>query len=203
MYLKILPAVFALLFTGCGENSNTPVAGDVVSVRVEANQTVFYATQQVQLNAIVSYTEGVPERNATESMGWTPSDGDVASVDGFGVVSGGSSGGDVEITGSYKQFSDSVTLYVHALKSVAISAENNDTNLSQEQTLQLHVLGTFDDNTTLDVTESMTWVLGNAGESNATLEQNGTLYTGDANGTLDINVSRYDVNATMQVNVAP
>ena len=38
MYLKILPAVFVLLFTGCGENSNTPGAGDIVSVRVEANR---------------------------------------------------------------------------------------------------------------------------------------------------------------------
>ena len=69
--------------------------------------------------------------------------------------------------------------------------------------MQLRAEGTFDDDTTLDVTKSMTWVLGNKGDSNATLEQNGTLYTGDANGTLDINVSRYDVNASLQITVTP
>jgi hypothetical protein len=69
--------------------------------------------------------------------------------------------------------------------------------------LQLYALGTFDDDTTLDVTqgEGITWVLGNAGDSNASLEQNGTLYTGNAVGTFEINVTRYDVNDSFEINV--
>ncbi|UFS62329.1 Ig-like domain-containing protein [Sulfurimonas sp. HSL-3221] len=208
MYRGILLGTL-LLLSGCGENSNTPLAGDIASLAVEANATTFYATQKVQMSAVASYTNGVPDSNATEFVEWSESNSSIAffsttdAASSPGLLSGGEFGGDVEITGSYKQFFDTAVVHVHALTSVTLSIENNDTNLSQEQTLQLQALGTFDDNTTLDVTESMTWILGNAGESNATLEQNGTLYTGDANGTLDINVTRYDVNASLTVSVTP
>ena len=196
----IIP-MLALVFAGCGENSNMPLAGDIVAVAVEANASTFYATRQVQMTAIASYTHDIPDRNVTESVTWSESNSTLATVDAAGLVSGGSAGGDVTITGSFKQFGDSATLHVHALTSVEIIAP--ETNTTQEQTLQLRAEGTFDDDTTLDVTKSMTWVLGNKGDSNATLEQNGTLYTGDANGTLDINVSRYDVNASLQITVTP
>jgi len=203
MYSRGILLAAAWLLAGCGDNSNTPLAGDIASIAVDANATAFYATQKVQMNAVASYTLGVPDSNVTNSIDWSTTDGTIATVDAAGLVEGAEFGGNVTITGSYKQFFDSEVLTVHALTSVALSIDNNDTNLSREQTLQLHVLGTFDDNTTLDVTDSMTWVLGNAGESNATLEQNGTLYTGDANGTLDINVTRYDVNTSLTVTVTP
>jgi hypothetical protein len=203
MYSRGILIAAAWLLVGCGENSNTPLAGDIASIAVEANATTFYATRNVQMNAVASYTNGVPDSNVTDYIDWSESNSSIATVDINGLVAGGSEGGDVEITGSYNQFFDSAVIHVHALTSVTLSIENNETNLSQEQTLQLQALGTFDDNTTLDVTESMTWILGNAGESNATLEQNGTLYTGDANGTLDINVTRYDVNASLTVTVTP
>jgi trimeric autotransporter adhesin len=198
---KWIVPLFALVFAGCGENSNIPLAGDIEAVTVEANATTFYATQQVQMTATASYTQDIPDRNVTDSVTWSESNATLATVDALGLVSGGSAGGEVEITGSYKQFGDSVPLYVHALTSVEIIAPV--TNVSQEQTLQLRAEGTFDDSNTLDVTDSVLWVLGNAGDSNATLEQNGTLYTGNADGTLDINVSRYDVNTSLQITVTP
>ena len=163
----------ALALTGCGENSNTPLAGDITAITVDANVSTFYATQQVQMTAIASYTHDIADHNVTESVDWYESNSTLATVDTAGLVSGGSAGGDVEITGSYKEFGDSMTLHVYALTSVAIIAP--DTNVSQEQTLQLHAEGMFDDNATLDVTDSMTWVLGNAGDSNATLENVGSV----------------------------
>jgi len=192
----------ALLFWGCGENDNTPLAGDIASIAVEANVTSFYATQQVQMSATAAYTNDIPDRNVTGSVDWSSSDAAIADVDTQGVVSGLSSGGDVEITGSFNQFFDSRTLHVYGLTSIAIVTDGNETNLSQEQTLQLRAEGTFDDNTTLDVTEGVAWTL-IGGDSNATLEQNGTLYTGDANGTLEIIVTRYDVNASRSFSVLP
>ena len=204
MVRKWIVPVAALLFAGCGENSNIPLAGDIEAITVEANVSTFYATQQVQMTATASYTHDIADRNVTENVTWSESNRTLATVDASGLVSGRSGGGDVKITGSYKQFGDTATLHVHALTSVAIVAPDaNLSNVTQEQTLHLRAEGTFDDNTTLDVTKSMTWVLGNKGDSNASLEQNGTLYTGDANGTLDINVSRYDVNASLQITVTP
>jgi len=190
----------ALLLSGCGDNSNTPLAGDIASIIVEANASSMYATQQVQMTATATYTQGIEDRNVTQYVQWRESNRSIATVDAVGRVSGAASGGDVEISGSFDQFSDSVSLHVFSLSSVQLTSD--ETNLSREQTLQLHALGTFDDGTTLDVTDSMLWVL-DAGDSNATLEQNGTLYTGDANGTLEINATRYDVNATLKLTVTP
>lgn len=204
MYLKVILLVTALFFAGCGENSNVPLAGDIASISVEANATEFYATQQVQMTATASYTLDVPDENVTVFIDWSESNGSIATVDGSGLVSGGEFGGDVNITGSYEQFSDRVSLFVHALTSVEINASGTDLSaVTQEQTMHLYALGTFDDNTTLDVTQGVgiTWILGNAGDSNATLEQNGTLYTGNAEGLLEINVTRYDVNDSFEINV--
>jgi hypothetical protein len=136
----------------------------------------------------------------TENVQWRESNRSIAFVDAVGLVSGGEYGGNVEIEGSYKQFGNSVTLHVVALDAVKIVSP--ETNLSQEQTLQLRAEGTFEDGTVLDATESMFWTV-SAGDSNATIEQNGTLYTGDANGTIDINVSRYDINGSLQLTVLP
>ena len=204
MYWKGIGCVMlAFGLVGCGNNSDIPLAGDIISLTVEENATTFYATQQVQMTAIAHYSHDIADRNVTENVDWKESNASIATVDAVGVVSGAQYGGDVNITAVYSPFFPYRTLHVHALTSVQISAENNDTNVSQEQTLQLRAEGTFDDNTTLDVTDSMTWTLGNAGDSNASLEDNGTLYTGDANGTLEINVTRYDVNATLQISVTP
>jgi hypothetical protein len=202
MYMKAILLATPLFFLGCGENSNVPLAGDIASITVEANATEFYATQQVQMTATASYTLDVPDDNVTAFIEWSESNDSIATVDGAGLVGGGAFGGEVNITGRYEQFSDTVALFVHALTSVEINASGTDlANVTQEQTLQLYALGTFDDDTTLDVTESMTWILGNAGDSNASLEQNGTLYTGNAIGTLEINVTRYDINDSFEINV--
>jgi len=200
----ILPLAALAVFGGCGESSNIPLAGDIVDINIssDGNVTSFYATQTVQMTATASYTNDVPDRNVTKDITWESNDTNIAGVDVVGLVSGGSAGGDVEITGSYKQFASSMVLTVHALTSLEINATDaNLSNVTQEQTLHLRAEGTFDDNTTLDVTNSVKWVLGNKGDSNASLDQNGTLYTGDANGTLDINVSRYDINASLEINI--
>ena len=205
MYMKVILPAAALLILGCGENSNVPLAGDIDSLSVEANATEFYATQQVQMTATASYTLDVPDENVTAFIDWSESNSSIATVDGSGLVSGAEFGGDVEITGSFEQFSDSAIVHVHALTSVEINA--SDTNLStvtQEQTMQLYALGTFDDNTTLDVTQGIgvNWIKGSGfSDSNATLERNGTLYTGNAEGILEINVTRYDVNDSFEINV--
>jgi len=200
----IIPLAALAVLGGCGESSNMPLAGDITDINVssDGNVTSFYATQKVQMTATASYTNDVPDRDVTQYVTWSSSDTNKASVTEVGLVSGGSTGGDVEITGSYKSFASSMILTVHALTSIEINATDaNLSNVTQEQTLHLRAEGTFDDNATLDVSDSVRWILGNAGDSNATLDQNGTLYTGDANGTLDINVSRYDINASLEINI--
>ena len=191
-----------LLWTGCGETAdNRPIAGDIDAIKIEANATVMAATASVQMSARVYYTLDIPDRNVTENVEWLSSNTTIATVDGLGVVHGGSAGGNVTVSGSYESFLDSVQITVYALERLEVVSP--ETNVTREQTLQLHAEGTFENGTKRDVSDAVVWRLGKSEENNATLEQNGTLYTGDANGTLDINISRYDVNASLRLYVTP
>lgn len=200
-YVSLL--LLSLLFlTGCGETpDNPPIAGDIDHIKVEANASTMAATEAVRTDATVYYTLDVPERNVTENVEWTSSNTTIATVDGMGTVHGGSAGGNVTISGTYESFGDSVRITVYALKSLEVLSP--ETNVTQEQRLQLHAEGIFEDGRKRDVSSAVIWQLGKSGENNATLEQNGTLYTGDANGTLDINISRYDINASLRLYVMP
>lgn len=203
MRIKTALSILAmLLFSGCGDSGSAPLAGDIESLRIEANASSLYATQTLQLEAFATYSHDIDERNVTENVEWYTSDSSIAAVSADGLVSGTEYGGVVEITADYDHtFNDSVSLYVYGLESIQIDA--NETNLTQEQTLQLQATGTFEDSSVMDVTDAVLWVLDKRDDNNASLEQNGTLYTGDANGTLEVIVYRYDLNATLMVEVLP
>lgn len=194
-------AMGLFLLAGCGENTNDPLAGDIETVTIESNATTMYATAEIQMHATAGYSHGISDRNVTENVRWQESNNTIAFVNSVGRVSGREFGGDVTISGSYNRFGGSVTLKVIALSAAVVNTD--ETNLSTEQTVLLSATGIFEDGHRRDITDAVFWQLGSVGDSNATLEQNGTLYTGDANGTLDINISRYDVNASLQLLVRP
>ncbi|GEM_PF-2597160 len=191
-----------LWFAGCGEtHTNDPLAGDIERIEVDVNQTKMYATRSVLATATAYYTLGVPERNVTEYIEWASSNTTIADFDDIGIVGGRESGGNVTIMGRFDEFEDGKQIEVIALVSARILPP--ESNLSREQTLQLKVEGTFADGKVLEVGEAMSWTLGGTADSNASIDQNGTLYTGDFNGTLEVNVSRYDVNDSLRLYVAP
>ncbi|OQX57352.1 MAG: hypothetical protein B5M52_07615 [Helicobacteraceae bacterium 4484_230] len=134
-----------------------------------------YADEKIQFIATVSYSEDVPDRNVTESVKWHSSNTTIAEVSPTGMVTATKESGTVEITADYDQFNDTKSIVVYAL------------TLNTKRDI------TFD--------EKLEWVLTKPDDSNASLEQNGTLYTGDKNTTLDINVTRYDINASLKINV--
>jgi len=199
--------LFILLFSviwwaGCGSDAtNVPSAGDIAGLTSEANQTQMYATQQIQMTATVSYSQGLPDRNVTEYVSWDSNDTDIATVTVYGVVGAGSVGGDINITASYDHFSSVNTINVIGLSTITVDC--NETNLTLGQTVQLSATGTFEDNASFDISNKVVWTLYPPTDSNASIEQNGTLYTGDINGTLEVVVIRYDVNATASLLVAP
>ncbi len=197
----------ALWFGGCGETpSNAPIAADVVSITVDINESghsSMYADEKIQFIATVSYSEDVPDRNVTESVKWHSSNTTIAEVSPTGMVTATKESGTVEITADYDQFNDTKSIVVYALTSMDLTVPNTD--VQRGETIQVKATGTFDDglNTKRDITfdEKLEWVLTKPDDSNASLEQNGTLYTGDKNTTLDINVTRYDINASLKINV--
>lgn len=195
-------AFMGLWLAGCGDTAtNAPVSGDIAGLSSDANVSQMYATGQIRMTATASYTQGVPDRNVTEYVNWDSNDTSIVTVSAEGVVSGYSVGGNATITAGYNRFSSVNTIAVIGLERISIDA--NETNVSVEQTIQLTAAGTFEDNATFDVTQGVTWSITAPDDSNASIEQNGTLYTGDLNGTLDINVTRYDVNASLTLSIAP
>ena len=204
---KLTLLISALWFGGCGETpENNPIAGDIASIRVDINESghsSMYADEKIQFVATVSYTEDIPDRNVTESVKWRSSNTSIAEVSPTGMVTGVSESGTVEITASYNHFDDTKSIDVYALTSIELTAPSID--VPKGQTIQVKATGTFDDgsDTKREITfnEKLEWVLTKPDDSNASLEQNGTLYTGDKNTTLDINVTRYDINASLKINV--
>lgn len=195
-------AALAALLVGCGDATDDPLAAEITHITVDANQSTMFATGYIQMHSTVYYTLDVPERNATENVQWRSSNTTVADVDEDGLVTGVTYGGDAVITGYYHHFIDETTIHVYGL--TALRVESNETNYTQEQTVQLTAYGTFDDpdTTTLDVSDEVYWYFSDDNDSSAAIEQNGTLYTEDANGTLDINVTRnYDVNTSIRISV--
>lgn len=195
-----MAVIIGLWIAGCGDATNAPAAGDIAGLTSDANQSQMYATQQIQMVATASYTQGVPDRNVTEYVTWDSNDTSIADVTTDGVVYGSSAGGDVNITASFESFYSVNTITVIGLNAISIDA--NETNLTVEQTVQITATGTFEDNATLDITESVTWVMTVPDDSNATLESNGTLYTGDVNGTIELNATRGDVNASASFSIS-
>ena len=206
IYMSLL-FMSVLWLGGCGETpANAPLAGDIVLIRVDTNEsgrTFMYADEKVQFVATASYTEGILDRNVTESVKWHSSDTAIAEVSPAGMVTATKKSGTVEIRADYNRFDDTKSIDVYALLSMELVA--SDINVSREKTIQIKAIGTFDDgsNTKREITfnEKLKWVLTKPDDSNASLEQNGTLYTGDINTTLDINVTRYDINASLKINV--
>ena len=202
--VQILPVLFGLVLIlgGCGETpDNTPLAGDIEGIGIEANATRILATEQAAVEATVYYTLDVPDRNVTENVEWTSSNTSIATVSADGIVSGAGEGGVVSIKAEYKRFDASTDIEVIALRSLEIVAD--DANLSQERYVPLHCEGTFEDESRRDVTGAVTWLLVASGESNASIDANGTLYTGDADGSLVVRAERFDVNTTRTFTVTP
>ncbi len=192
--------IVAFMISGCGVNDNLPIVGDVVKIEVESSSSKIYATQQAQLDTTASFSLGLKERNITEDIYYDSSNTTVATVDDNGLVKGAEGGGVVTITGWYRGFSDHVDIEVIPLVSVQILS--NETNLTLQKSIDLNVSGTFEDNVSFDVTDDMSWILSlKPDESNASLEQNGSLYSGDKNGTLQVDVLRYDINDSIKLYV--
>ena len=139
----------------------TLTALQVVPAPVTLVTSLLGTTQQ--LTAVGTYSDGTAQF-LTASATWTSSDGTVATVSNTAGSQGRvtSTGyGTTTITASFGGFTAQTTLTVSAPVLTALTLTPADPTIVQGTAVQLTAIGTFSDNSTRNVTTSVTWSTAN------------------------------------------
>jgi len=160
-------------FSACGENSNTTLVSDIDSISIDEKSLSMYATQSIDINASVTYEDG-SSATVSDNILWQSSDDTIAIAYG-NTLYARNNGGDVNVTASYSQFSDTTDVHIIALESIDFS-DINTSDFSNEQTI--NILGNFENNeSNVTLASNITWV----SDENMTIVESST---SEANVTL-------------------
>jgi len=186
-----------LLFISCGENTQSQVTSDILSIKIDDANTTTYSTDPIiTLSATVTYNDQTTA-DATDSVHWSTSDEDILSVYGEQYYAIGN-GGESNISISYEQFSDSISVKVYGLKEDTLLISSADINTTGLHTLEAQ--GEFidiDTNTTMDINrtiiKNIIWTADN--DAIITIEDDIAtidIYAGETNVTATV----FDMNVT-------
>ncbi len=214
---RVLMAILCLgLLPACSTKSSTPVAQRTLSsIQITLAQASVADGLTDQLTATGKYSDGTSQ-DLTATVTWTSSATNVATVSA-GVVTTLSQG-TANITGSLSGVTSppvTVTVGAPIVKSVAVSSTS--ASIAKGTTVQFTATGTLTDNSTQNVTGSVTWSSSNtsvvsinvngasglamglvAGSSQITASVTNALGTVSASATLTV------TNATLtSINVTP
>ena len=194
------------LATGVGEGNTDitaslgSVESNVATLMVEApilqSITVMPDTATIEVDAKQQYMatgtySDASTADITSSVTWASSDTTVAAFDSTAGLATGVGAGTTTITASSNSINDTATLTVTlALKSIAITLET--ASIPKGLTQQYTANGTYSDDTTADITSSVTWTSSN--NTVATIDLAG-LATGVGVGTTKITATLDSVDS--------
>ncbi|WP_304544763.1 hypothetical protein [Sulfurimonas microaerophilic] len=185
--------LLSLLFLGCKETTTAPVITDIDSISIDTGISQIYsANQAVTLSATVLHTDG-SSGDATDTVTWSSSDSSIIVASGNSISGGYKNGGDVNITISYRDFED--TLTVNSVKLVDFNiSEKNGADVNTTGSYDFQANATYEDNTTGIVYNNIVWDMNNS----ATYETaNGVTKITLIAGTTEINATVFpDDNET-------
>ncbi len=116
----------ALFFIACQDNTSTPITKSVTSVKIDQGDISIHSTDDMtSLSATVFFSDNSSDI-ATESVVWNNSDYNVTYLLG-GDVWASANGGESNISISYAEFNDYITVSVHKLVSFEIYADDVNT----------------------------------------------------------------------------
>jgi uncharacterized protein YjdB len=150
-----------------------------------------------QMTATGTYTDG-STKDITSSVSWSSDDSAVFAVSSTGLVKGNEPGsGSVTATSATIGGSTTVTVTVANLSSIAITP--TDSSISSGGTQQYKAIGTLNDGTQVNITDSVTWsssntsvaTIGNTGL--ATAQSNGTTYIVATSGSITSNTATLNI----------
>lgn len=197
----------AALVAGCGGGSDQgrdPILGvpaaDLVSVAVTpaAPSIAIGATQQFSATAV--YSDG-SARDVTRIAAWNSATVAVATVNATSGIAVGVNPGSSVITAGFEGKSGAATLTVLPAKLVAIAVTPATQVLNVGNSQQYLAIGTFDNNTTRDITAVSTFA--SASPAVASIAASGGMALAKAPGTSIISASSGGLSGSATLNVLP
>jgi ribosomal protein L21E len=197
----------AALVAGCGgggDQGRDPVLGlpaaNLISVAVTPDVSSVATGATRQFTATAVYSDG-SARDVTSNAAWSSATPAVATVKtGSGIAVGADAGTSV-ITAAFEGKNGSATLTVLSAKlvSIAIAPAAPTVNVGNSQ--QLLAIGTFDNNTTRDITAVSTFA--SASPAVATIAASGGMALGKAQGTSVITATSGGLTGSATLTVLP
>ncbi len=174
-----------VLLSGCGAGSFAPgLGGNLKSIEVTPAGPSVPLGENQQFTATGHYRDGSTQ-DITASVTWSSSNTNVATISGSGVGSSHSTGSaTISATLSKVKGSSTFTVTDPVLVSIAIAPANSQLFLGTLK--QFTATGTFSDQSTKDITASVTW--GSSNHSVASISGGG-LVTALALGSLTISAT--------------
>jgi len=194
---KIFVVVFIVLFSfGCSDSKPDKL---IVSYTNDLNDSSLPTSRYLQINVFANYDDG-SQTNITKNLDWHSSDESIATVSN-GLVSAKKVSGDVVISYETKEkFSDGSAVHAHAvtlnileLVLQKITLSPNTLNISVGTSQSIVATGTFEDNSSYDITSDCNW--SSSDPNIATVD--GGVVTGKSEGNVAITAT--DANITSNI----
>lgn len=168
-----------------GNTTLTVTPATIVSVEVTPEDPDIVDGLEQQFVAMGTFSDASVQ-DITEDAIWDSSDAGVATIDSHGLATSVSDG-TTTITATFDMVSDNTTLTVTPAELVSIEISPEDVSIGAGATQQFTAMGTYTDNSVVDITADVTWA--SSDEDIATISNDpGTegLATGIADGDVVI-----------------
>lgn len=202
-------SVLVFVLAGCHSDGEFEGGGEVVtlsSIQIAPGPQMVRGSSELVLpvgieqtfSAVGTYSDGT-SKDITDSVFWSSSDTDAATITSGGVLTSVAKG-ILNVTAEQNGItSNSIVVGVTNPSIVSIQATPVNITLAKGQTRQLEAIATYDNNTTADVTDHVIWQAED--ESTALLTSSGKV-TGIAVGETNIMASQDGVSSNLEtVNV--
>ena len=155
-------SVISATFGGKTGNATLVVtAAGLNSISVSPSTSTIVKGQTGQLTATGVYNDGT-SADVTAAVTWASGDNSIANVNNAGVATGVNAGS-VTITATVGGKTGNTTILVTAAALSSIAVAPAAPSIVIGQTSQLTALGTYNNGTTADITDSVTWASGSTG----------------------------------------
>ncbi len=177
-----------------GQTTLTVTPAELVSIRLTPTNPTIPNPGTVTFLAIGTYTDSTV-KDITSSVTWTSETTSVATITGAGVASAVSPGTST-ISAALDGVTATATLTVTGAQLVSLAVTPANTNVLINRVRQFSASGTFNDSTTSDLTQSVTWSTGSS--SVATIGTLG-LATGVGLGTTSVTATLNGVTGSESI----
>ena len=186
-------------FARCSKSPASPPAIVLNSISISPNSPTITKGTTQQFTATGTYSDN-STKDITSSVSWSSGTTATSTITSGGLATGVALGTSV-ITASLGTISDKTTLTVITASLISIAITPANPSIAKGTSQQFTATGTYSDNSTNDITSSVTWSSGTVATSTISA---GGLATGVAIGTSVITATSGTVagNTTLTVTVA-